>query len=106
MSKALKAWLWVILVLNSISAVISLIVGFWNPLSWLSTAMVAIFVLGIALLLFKRKKLGFYFMIAAQLMGLITNLNLGDNLFSAAVSSALPLLITYWFMKNDWKEFQ
>ena len=106
MSKVCKAWLLVILIINTISAIVSLLVGFLNPLSWVSTMIVVVYVIGIILLLFKLKKVGFHLMIAAQVMGLIVNLNLGDRFLSALISSALPLLITYLFLKRDWAQLR
>lgn len=102
MSKLSRIWLLIILIINTISAIASLLVGFLNPLSWVSTMIVVVYVIGIALLLFKLKKIGFHLMIAAQIMGLIVNLNLGDGFLSAVVSSALPLVITYLIIRKDW----
>ena len=48
------------------------------------------------------KKIGFHLMIAAQIMGLIVNMNLGDGFLSAVISSALPLVITYLIVRKDW----
>ena len=103
MSKLSRIWLLIILIMNTISAIVSVLVGLLNPLSWVSTMIVVVYVIGIAWLLFKKKKIGFHLMIAAQIMGLIVNLNLGDGFFSALVSSALPLLITYLIIRRDWE---
>lgn len=102
MSKISRIWLLILLIINTIMAIVSLAVGFLNPLSWVSTMIVVVYVIGIALMLFKMKKIGFHLMIAAQIMGLIVNMNLGDGFLSAVISSALPLVITYLIVRKDW----
>lgn len=106
MSKGLKIWLWVIFILNIISVVLNLLGGILNPISWLYAVLGVVFVVGIALILFKQKKLGFYMMCAMTAITFILNVVTGAGIVTSIISAVLSPLVTYLFMKETWDQFQ
>lgn len=113
MSSGLKGWLWFVLVINAVSAfsalglfaVVSLVKG-GVVVILLSLACSALMIAGTAMLLFARKKVGFYLMCACALAGLVMNIVMGNNLVLAIVSAVLCPLITFLLMRKEWDAFQ
>lgn len=113
MNTGLKVWLWLVLVVNALSAistfrlysVAALVTGGYAIVT-VSLVCSALIIAGTAILLFARKKLGFYLMCACALLGLIMNIVIGNNLIVSIISAVLCPLITFLLMRKEWDAFQ
>lgn len=105
MTTGLKVWLWIVLVLNAISAVISLIAALISPVLWISVIAGILIIVG-AIMLLQTKKIGFYLICGAAVVGLIVNVINGRNIFMALISAVVMPLIIYLLMKNTWNQFE
>lgn len=108
-----KVWLWIVFVLNIITCVLA-IVGSIGVLALLgpgmfiatlaSIAAEIVLILGVAMLLFKGKKVGFYLLCACAVIGLVLNLITGAGIVQSILGAVLFPLITYLLIKNQWYE--
>lgn len=102
MTKGCKIWLWIILVCNILSVLLGVVTISANPKIGIYTVVVGmILVVGAALLLFKQKKVGFYLMVAAAVVGVIFNIINGVNIGVALVSAVIGPAITYYFITKN-----
>lgn len=106
MTRILKVWLWILLVLHVSSCVVMAVVAIVSPSSWIDVGLEMLSVAGIGLLLFARKKLGFYLFCASAVIGFIVSVILGTSVIFALISAVLASLIVWLLMKNTWYEFQ
>lgn len=106
MSKGLKIWLWIIFVMNIIAVVSSFVAALLAPVAFISVILSAAYVAGIALLLFKQKKMGFFLMCGTQVISIIYSIFSGANIILALVSAIIPVAIVYFLMKPNWDAFQ
>lgn len=106
MTTGLKVWLWIVLVLNAISCVGAVITALLVPLAWISVVLGLLVVAGAAMLLFARRKMGFYLICGANVLGLIVNLMLAANPVVSVIQAIVMPLIIWLLMKNIWYEFQ
>ncbi len=106
MTTGLKVWLWFVLVVNAISGVTMIATALIVPVVWVSVLLEALIVAGTAMLLFAQKKMGFYLIIGAAVLGVIINLVLGGNLIMALVSAIVMPMITWLLLKNVWYDFK
>lgn len=100
-----KIWLWFALVVNAISFVVSipaamLVGGSYYLLLVLEIGMIT----GVSILLFTKKKLGYFVCCGCGVITFILNLILGVNIISAVWGLVGFPLITYLVLKNQWKE--
>jgi len=100
-----KIWLWFALVVNVISFIVSipavlLVGGIYYLLFVLEIGMIA----GVAVMLFTKKKLGYFVCCGCGLITFILNLILGVNIISAVWGLVGFPLITYLVLKSQWKE--
>lgn len=105
MTKPLKIWLWIVLVLNVLSACLAAAGAMTTPILWASVVLEAILILGVALLLFRQRKMGFYIICAVAVATLIVNIAQGTNVGTSVLSSFLMPLIIYLLMRSTWNEF-
>lgn len=106
MTTGLKVWLWIVLVLNAIYCVSAVGTAMLVPLAWISVVLEIMIIAGTSMLLFARKKMGFYLICGANVLGLIVNVVLGVNIIYALFSAIVMPLIIWLLMKNTWYEFQ
>ena len=106
MTRILKIWLWILLILHVSSCVIMTVVAIVLPSSWIDVGLEVLSVVGIGLLLFARKKLGFYLFCASAVIGFIVSVILDTSVIFALISAVLPSLIVWLLMRNIWYEFQ
>lgn len=108
-----KVWLWIVFVLNIIAFAMAIIgvaalTAIAGPIVLVATilSLVAevVLIVGVAMLLFSGKKIGFYLMVACAVAGLILNLIAGEAIARSIVSAVLCPLITYLLIKNQWNE--
>lgn len=124
LSTGLKVWLWIIFVINIVSALVMVagvagsaalgsVLGLgaiYTVLCVVSLILEIVLIAGLAMLLFKSKKMGFYLICAAAGIGFVVNMItygvIGSltaaNVVRAIISMVLCPLITYLFAKNDW----
>ncbi len=105
MTRGLKVWLWLVLAVNAISGVMAIVSALLIPLMWVVVAAEALVVAGAVMLLFPRKKMGF-FLICGAAVSLVLNIILGGNIVSSVVSAVIMPLIIWLLIKNTWYEFQ
>ena len=116
----LQVWLWIIFVLNIITALgaLAAVVGsaalgvgpVYTVLCVVSFLLEIVLIVGIAMLLFKSKKVGFYMICGAAVIGFVVNLITyglvsgltAINIGRAVVGLVVCPLVTYLFAKNDW----
>lgn len=106
MTNGLRAWLWLVLVVNAISCVGMVTMAFLVPLAWVSVVLEILVIAGTAMLLFARKKMGFYLICGSAVLSLIIDIILKANLISSVFSAIIMPLIIWLLMKNTWYEFQ
>lgn len=108
-----KVWLWIVFVLNIIAFVFAAIgviglTALLGPLvlvaTLLSLVVEVILIVGVAMLLFKGKKIGFYLLVACAVIGLILNLISGAAIVKSIISAVVMPLITYLLIKKQWDE--
>lgn len=102
MTKGCKIWLWIIFVCNVLSTIlgittisVDLKVGIYTALAGI------VMVSGIALLLFKQKKVGFYLIVAVAAVGVVFNILNGVNIIFALISAVISPAITYYFINKN-----
>lgn len=119
MTKGLKAWLWVVVILNAITA-ISTVAGAAAtsvalaqigrgdlvPLLYVSAVLSVVAVVGAILILFQQKKLGLWILIGGSVVSMILSIIIGNSVITAAISGAGLPLITYLLMRSTWEQFQ
>jgi len=104
MTTGLKIWLWLVFVVNAISAVISIIAALVLPMLWVTVIATILVIVG-AVMLLQTKKTGFYLICGASVIALIINVVSGQNIVSSLISAVLMPLIIYLLMRKTWNEF-
>lgn len=106
MTTGLKVWLWIVLVVNAIAGVGAIMTALLVPLMWIVVVAEALVVAGAAMLLFPRKKMGFYLICGGTVIGFLMNVVLGQGIVSSLASAVISVLIVWLLIKNTWYEFQ
>lgn len=109
MKKTSKIWLWAALVICICTTVMNALEGRWP-----SVAIAVISIIGLCILLFKEKKLGFYVMcICAAVTFLVSTVHSIQGgtsvvlyIVMSLVGAAIVPLITGLFIKSQWKELK
>ena len=119
LSTGLTVWLWIIFVINiivALGAVLTTIgasaVGLgagYTVVCSLSVVLEIILIVGIAMMLFAHKKVGFFIIIAAAVLGLVVNVITykmldaftAANIVKSVLSAVIAPLIVYLFAKKD-----
>ena len=94
------------LVFNVLAAVLVVPAALLEPVFWVVVATEILVVAGAAVLLFSRKKMGFYLICWGAAVGMIVSIVLGQNLVRSVVSAIIMPLIIWLLIKNTWYEFQ
>lgn len=98
-----KVWLWLLLVSNAFSMAAALMAALAAPLFWLYVLYSAGILAGVVLLLFLRRKLGFYLFCGVSVLGLILNFTVTQNLAGAFLETAAGILITCLLLHGSWE---
>lgn len=106
MTRALQVWLWLVLVFNAIGGVMAIVSALLIPLMWIVVVAEVLVVAGASMLLFPRRKVGFYLICAGAAVSLITNIIVGGNIVGSVVSAVIMPLIIWLLIKNTWYEFK
>ena len=106
MTTGLKVWLWIVLVFNAITGVTAIATALLIPFMWVVVLAEVLVVAGAAMLLFAKKKMGFFLICGGAVVSLIVNIVLGQNIIASAFSAVIMPLIIWLLIKNTWYEFQ
>ncbi|MCD7905233.1 MAG: hypothetical protein LUG24_06610 [Clostridiales bacterium] len=102
MTKGCKIWLWFIFICNIISCVSCLaLISLIGILGAYSAVVCAVMIAGIALLLFKQKKVGFYIMLVMAVVAFIVNIMSGVSIIYALASAVVSPAVTYYFIGKN-----
>ena len=107
MNKASKIWLWIALVLCVCTTGLNLSEG-----RWLSVAIAVVSIIGLCILLFGQRKVGFVIMcvcaVGSFVVGASQNFaELGAvSILMSLIGSALVPVITGLFIKSQWSQLQ
>lgn len=107
-----QIWLWIVFVINIISFAISIInvegltelTGALLFLVLISVVAQVTLIVGIALLLFGSKKVGFYMIVACAVVAFVLNMMIGTAIVRAIINAVGVPLITYLFIQKQWDE--
>ncbi len=128
-STGLKVWLWIVIVLNALSALGNLTsIGDAPVTAIISIVLEAVMIYAAVLIMFQTKKLGFKLMCLVAIVnvvvsiitviftGIIAGALAGNALvglisgiigiITSIIIAAICPLITYLFMKKDWDMFE
>lgn len=101
-----KVWLWiwfVLAILSCIGCVITMLLGGEMIIELLSIANNIVMLIGIILLLFRQKKVGFYLICAMAAVNIIVNIISGYGII-VSLCGAIGPIITYLFLRKQWNE--
>lgn len=104
MTLALKIYLWIILVVNSIIGIIIFLPAFVMPLLWFDV-IYRVVIVGGAIALLNRKKVGFYMICGVAVVSCIIYIGASENIIAILCSSIPMPLITYLLMRKGWYYF-
>lgn len=102
MTTGCKIWLWIMLVANAISLVLGIIS--FSALGVIGIYTIAagiLAIVGICLLLFKKKRIGFYILLALAVVGLIVNIANGANIAVSILSAIIAPALTFFFISKN-----
>ena len=101
-SKGCKIWFWFVLIMNAISAVSSLALSSYAPgAAMLGAVSGIVLCAGAAIILFKKKKIGFYMIVGMAVVVLIYNLTSGANAAFSIIAAIANPLISYYFVNKN-----
>lgn len=128
LNTGLQVWLWIIFVINIITAVVAAIGvagsaalgavlglgAIYTVLCVISLALEIVLIVGIGTLLFTKKKMGFFLLCGAAVIGFVVNLITygmtgsltAANIVRAILGMVLCPLITYLLAKKDWENLK
>lgn len=107
MTKGLKIWLWIILVLNGFAILSNIITILATPIAIIYVALNVVVIVGIILLLFQQKKMGFYLYAGCAVVSLILNVTLlNANIIKSILLAIIAPGITYLLMRKNWNDFK
>ena len=107
LSTGAKGWLWFLFIVNIIGGMLNLIsLILTGILGLFSVVSSIILIIGVGIMLFQQKKLGFYLMCVSAVISLISNLVIGTGFIAAVVGAGLLPLITFLVLKNCWDQMR
>ncbi len=106
-----KFWLWFVFIVNCIVLVLgligipaSLLLGpLMTVVTIVSEILEIVLIVGIVLLLFKKKKVGFYIMCGCQVVNIILGFIIGSGVRTIC-SAVISILILFFAIKNYWDQ--
>ena len=102
MTTGCKVWLWFIFICNIIAAVSYIATIVILPVTGTICLIAEIIVIiGIALLLFQQRKLGFYLIVVMAVISAIFNIVSGINIALSLISAIIMPAITYYFISKN-----
>ncbi len=108
MKKSAKIWLWIALVICVCTTILNLTEG-----RWLSVAIAVVSIVGLCVLLFGQRKLGYIVMCVCAVGSFAVGVaqNMGElgaamAIVMSLIGSALVPVITGLFIKSQWKDLK
>lgn len=100
-----KGWLWLVLIVNGLSCLgIFPLFSVWPMIAVFTLISEVILIFGVVLLLFSKKKIGFYLLCACAVLTMIFNIMSGVGIIRAVASVVLMPTITYLVIRDQWNE--
>lgn len=108
-----KFWLWFCLIVNALVLVLG-VIGLLGVAATGADGMVVLIlslvaevgmITGLAILLFKKKKLGFYIVAAMGVVNIILNAMVGQ-LVKGIASAIISLVILFFAIKSNWNDME
>ncbi len=103
MKTGAKVWLWIMLVANSLACVSYIFLTLANPLYFLYILAEAGMITAVCLLLFFKRRLGFYIFLTVAAIALVMNIIFGTPVIAALLGAVVGPLITYLVLKGSWE---
>lgn len=102
MTKGCKIWLWIVLIANALSLVIGVVsIAVLGVVGIYTVAAEILMILSVCLLLFKKKRIGFYIMVAVCLGNLVVNIVNGTNILVAVLMAVFTPALTFFFIRKN-----
>lgn len=109
MKKGVKIWLWIALVMCVCTTVLNA-----TQSRWPTVGIAVVAVVGLCLLLFKQKRMGFYILCCSNALSFVVGVYGGIqggtsvllSVLMSLIGSALVPVITFLFIHSQWKELQ
>jgi len=100
-----KVWLWFALIVNVLTFIISIPVTLMlGGIYYISLICSIGMIVGIAIILFKKKKIGYFACCGCAVVSFILNLVLHTNIIFAVIGAVGFPLITYLVLRSQWNE--
>lgn len=106
LNAAAKGWLWFVFIVNALVCLsaIGTAVTLSPKIGIFTAAAEVLILIGVGLLLFKQKKVGFYIICAVVVVNLVVNIVLGVGIIRSVISAVIMPLITFLCLKSQWDE--
>lgn len=104
MSRVLKIWLWIVLVLHIVTLIQLVPILKWTATPYMTVISEVLLMIGILILIFAENKKGFYLICAVQAVFLLRMIFKFDLDFRVIISAVVMPAITFILMRPDWKE--
>lgn len=102
MKTGAKAWFWIMLIANSLACAMYLFLTLSAPIYLLYVLVEVGMITAVVLVLFCRRKLGFYLFLGLAAVALVMNLIFGVPIVSALFGAVVGPLITYLVLRGSW----
>lgn len=102
MTKGCKIWLWIMLVINVLSLVVGVVSLSTLGINGIYSVIAeVIIIVSVCLLLFKRKKVGFYILVVVCVINLVVNIMNGANIVISILSAVISPALTFFFISKN-----
>lgn len=102
MTKGCKVWLWFMLIVNALSLVVGVVSLSALGISGIYSVIAeVIIIISVCLLLFKRKRVGFYVLVAVCVINLVVNIMNGTNIVVSILSAVISPALTFFFISKN-----
>lgn len=97
-----KVWLWIVFIANILTALTYIRLLMTSALYGVLLVLSLLMAAAVGVLLFKRRKLGYYFICGLAVIAFFVNVSMHVNFIFALLAMILGPLITYLFIKSSW----
>ena len=106
MKKSLQIWLWIVLVVNTITLFGIIKLAIQAPILFINVGGGLLIIAGTVTLLFIKKRIGFFIICTGAVIAFIANMVEGANVVIALLSMIIMPLIVFLLMKSEWEQFE
>ena len=103
MKTGAKVWLWIMLVANVMALVSYLFLTLTDPAYILYIVAEAGMITAVCLMLFFRRRLGFYLFLCVAAVALVMNIMFGAPIVSSLIGAVVGPFITYLVLTGSWE---